>query len=209
MMNTRRKMLAGMGGAATLLAGWAAMRGGDGMVETAYAKGAGAIPFPNVTLYTHEGRRVRFYDDLIRGKVVTFNMMYTQCTGKCPTMTANLRQFQQLLGDRVGHSVFMHSITLQPLLDTPDVLKAYVEKYHVGRGWEFLTGAPEDIEAIRFSLGFYDIDPEVDRNLTSHTGLVRMGNDSYERWTMAPALTGPQHILATLNHVDREWVATS
>ncbi|MCO6059192.1 SCO family protein [Pseudomonas sp. MOB-449] len=207
-MNTRRKMLAGIGGAA-LLAGWAASRAGGGLVAGNPEPAPGAVPFPNVTLYTHEGRKVRFYDDLIRGKVVTFNMMYTQCTGKCPTMTANLRQLQQLLGDRAGRSVFMHSITLQPLLDTPEVLRAYVEQHHIGRGWQFLTGDPEDIEAVRFSLGFYDIDPEVDRNLTSHTGLVRMGNDHYQRWTMAPALTGSQHILSTLNHVDREWNASS
>ncbi|MDH4612552.1 SCO family protein [Pseudomonas sp. BN102] len=208
-MNTRRTMLAGIGGAAALLAGWAATRGAGGRVEAAPGNGAGAIPFPDVTLYTQDGRKVKFYDDLIRGKVVTFNMMYTQCTGKCPTMTANLRQLQQLLGDRAGRSVFMHSITLQPLLDTPDVLKAYAEKYRIGQGWQFLTGDPEDIEAVRFSLGFYDIDPEIDRNLTSHTGLVRMGNDNYQRWTMAPALTGSQHILSTLNHVDREWGASS
>ncbi|MCY1276001.1 hypothetical protein D9M68_391600 [compost metagenome] len=208
-MNTRRNMLAGIGGAAALLAGWTAMRGRAGLAEATSEQGSGAIPFPNVTLYTHEGRRVRFYDDLIRGKVVTFNMMYTQCEGKCPTMTANLRQLQELLGERVGRSVFMYSITLQPLLDTPEVLKAYVEEHHIGPGWAFLTGAPEDIDAIRFSLGFYDIDPEVDRNLASHTGLVRMGNDNYQRWTMAPALTGTQHILATLNHVDREWDAVS
>ncbi|WP_044872813.1 SCO family protein [Pseudomonas sp. LFM046] len=204
-MSTRRTMLAGLGGAAALLAGWAATLRSADLGKVAPERGAGAIPFPNVTLYTHEGRKVRFYDDLIRGKVVTFNMMYTQCAGKCPTMTANLRQVQQLLGDRAGRSVFMHSITLQPLLDTPDVLKAYVDKYHIGPGWQFLTGDPDDIEAIRFSLGFYDINPEIDRNLTTHTGVVRMGDDNFQRWTMAPALTGPQHILSTLDHVDRQW----
>lgn len=208
-MNTRRTLLAGLGGGAALLAGWAATRSVGGRVEAAPGTGAGAIPFPNVTLYTQDGREVKFYDDLIRGKVVTFNMMYTQCTGKCPTMTASLRQLQQLLEGRVGRSVFMHSITLQPLLDTPEVLKAYAEKYRIGHGWQFLTGDPADIEAVRFSLGFYDIDPEIDRNLTSHTGLVRMGNDKYQRWTMAPALTGPQHILSTLNHVDHEWGSRS
>ncbi|MFZ6044723.1 SCO family protein [Pseudomonas sp. CR3202] len=207
-MNTRRMMLAGIGGATALLAGWAATRSG-GLLEASPAQEGGATPFPNVTLYTHEGRKVRFYDDLIRDKVVTFNMMYTQCTGKCPTMTANLRQLQQLLGDRVGRSVFMYSITLQPLLDSPEVLRAYAEKHHIGPGWQFLTGEPEDIEAIRFSLGFYDINPDIDRDLTSHTGLVRMGNDRYQRWTMAPALTGTQHILSTLNHVDREGGAVS
>lgn len=37
--------------------------------------------FPNVELQTHEGETVRFYDDLIRGKVVAINFMYTSCKG--------------------------------------------------------------------------------------------------------------------------------
>jgi protein SCO1/2 len=37
--------------------------------------------FPNVELQTHEGETVRFYDDLIRGKVVALNFMYTSCKG--------------------------------------------------------------------------------------------------------------------------------
>jgi cytochrome oxidase Cu insertion factor (SCO1/SenC/PrrC family) len=36
--------------------------------------------FPNVELTTHNGQRVRFYDDLIKGKVVVINFMYTTCT---------------------------------------------------------------------------------------------------------------------------------
>lgn len=36
--------------------------------------------FPNVELTTHNGDRVRFYDDLIKGKVVVINFMYATCT---------------------------------------------------------------------------------------------------------------------------------
>jgi protein SCO1/2 len=36
---------------------------------------------PNIALQTHEGRRVRFYDDLVRGRVVLINFIYTKCTG--------------------------------------------------------------------------------------------------------------------------------
>ncbi|MBT8765035.1 SCO family protein [Metapseudomonas boanensis] len=207
-MSTRRNLLAGLGSSAAVFVGWAAMQSGaeESGSDSVVMRGGGV--FPNVTLVTHEGRKVRFYDDLIRGKVVAFNMMYTECSGKCPTMTANLRRLQQLLGDRAGCSVFMYSITLQPLMDTPEVLQAYVEKHHIGVGWQFLTGEPEAVEAVRFSLGFYDINPEVDRNLSSHTGLIRVGNDSLERWTMAPALTEPMHILSTLNHVDPSEILT-
>jgi cytochrome oxidase Cu insertion factor (SCO1/SenC/PrrC family) len=36
--------------------------------------------FPNMELTTHNGDRVRFYDDLLKGKVVVINFMYATCT---------------------------------------------------------------------------------------------------------------------------------
>src|SRR5438094_7333789 len=79
--------------------------------------------FPNVVLTTHEGRKVRFYDDLIKDKVVTLNFFYTQCEdGRCPLATANLVRVQKLLGPRVGRDLFMYSFTLTPEHDTPAVL---------------------------------------------------------------------------------------
>ena len=163
----------------------------------------GAEYFSNVVLTTHEGKKVRFYDDLIRGKVVMFNMMYAQCDGICPAMTDNLVRVQSLLGPRVGRDVFMYSITLQPERDTPDDLKIYAAARGVKPGWQFLTGSPADIRFVRYRLGFFDPDPIVDGTKATHTGAVRIGNDVYERWSMAPALTGPEHILAAVNHVDR------
>src|SRR5215510_2083471 len=67
--------------------------------------------FPNVALTTHEGRKVRFYDDLIKDKIVTINFMYADCDGVCPGITANLARVQKLLGDRVGRDIFMLSCT--------------------------------------------------------------------------------------------------
>ena len=75
--------------------------------------------FPNTVVQTHDGKKLRFYDDVVRGKVVVFNMMYSVCTGICPGNTANLLQVQQALGDRLGTDIFMVSMTLQPEFDTP------------------------------------------------------------------------------------------
>src|SRR5262245_43205330 len=58
--------------------------------------------FPDVTLTTHQGKKVQFYEDLIKDKSVLLNMMYTNCEGVCPGITANLVRVQKLLGDRVG-----------------------------------------------------------------------------------------------------------
>ena len=70
--------------------------------------------FPNVELTTHEGKKVRFYDDLIKDKIVIINFMYAECKGICPGITANLLKVQKLLGNRIGRDIFMYSITLNP-----------------------------------------------------------------------------------------------
>src|SRR4030095_4773432 len=167
------------------------------------ARRAGPEYFSNAVLTTHEGKKVRFYDDLIRGRVVLINMMYAQCDGICPTMTDNLVRVQQLLGPRVGRDVFMYSITLQPEQDSPQDLKIYAAVHGVKPGWLFLTGQPADLRLIRYRLGFYDPDPTVDGQKSTHTRAVRIGNDVYERGGRPPLLSGPEHILATVNHVDR------
>ncbi|MCY1528262.1 hypothetical protein D9M68_633620 [compost metagenome] len=204
-MNTRRDLIAGLGVAALGGALWYSIPRVAGESEPARKA---KTPFANVPLYTQDGVKVRFYDDLIRGKVVAINMMYVMCEGICPTMTANMRKVQRLLGDRLGREVHLYSITLQPLMDTPEVLKAYAVRHGAQPGWTFLTGAPEDIRRLRYSLGFFDPVPEVDENLSTHTGMLRIGNDRTQRWTMAPALCEAKRIIATINHVDTRMVTT-
>ncbi len=90
--------------------------------------------FPNVPLVTHEGKKVRFFDDLIKDKVVMINFIYTSCPDTCPLETARLAQVEKILGDRVGRDVFMYSISIDPERDTPEVLKAYAQRYQAGAG---------------------------------------------------------------------------
>ncbi|WP_028630139.1 SCO family protein [Metapseudomonas resinovorans] len=203
-MNTRRNLLVSAG-----LLGVAGVGIALGLGATQGARAdrpnRTASQLPNVMLTNQYGKRVRFYDDLIRGKVVAINMMYTSCAGICPTATANLKQVQRLLGARLGRQVHLYSITLAPELDTPQTLREYADRHGVGPGWMFLTGAPADVEQVRFSLGFYDPEPEVDRDKNSHSGMLRIGNDRFERWTMAPAMGSPEQILGTIDHVDPEF----
>ena len=100
----------------------------------------GADYFPNVELTDQDGKTVKFYDDLIKDKVVAINFIYTHCGDTCPAETASLRQVQKLLGDRVGKDIFFYSISIDPDHDTPKVLKEYADKFHAGPGWRFLTG---------------------------------------------------------------------
>ena len=88
-------------------------------------------------------------------------------------------------------------------------MREYVARHHIEPGWVFLTGAREDIDLVRYRLGFYDPDPLVDFNDANHTGMLRVGNDAFDRWTMAPTLTTPEQILSTINHVDMAMVHTA
>jgi protein SCO1 len=158
--------------------------------------------FPNVTLTTHNGKKVRFYDDLMKDKIVIINFMYVKCDGKCPGTTANLVQVQKLLGDRVGKDIFIYSITLKPEEDTPKVLNAYAKAYKVRKGWEFLTGDPKDIELLRRKLGFIDRDPVRDANKSNHIGMLRWGNEPHTLWAGCPASLAPAKIVKELRLVD-------
>ena len=154
--------------------------------------------FPNLVLQTHESRKVRFYDDVVRGKIVVFNMMYTACAGVCPGNTANLLRVQDALGSRLGRDIFMYSLTLRPEFDTPRALQAYVAQYGIQPGWTFLTGKPADVETIRRKLGFFDSDPAVDADISQHTGMLRIGNTVRDRWIMTPALASPRQIVRAI-----------
>src|SRR5260221_14631763 len=75
------------------------------------ANGAGSSHFPNIELITQDGKKVHFYDDLIKGKIVAIDLIYTSCHYACPLETARLAQVQKKLGDRVGKDIFFYSIS--------------------------------------------------------------------------------------------------
>lgn len=146
----------------------------------------GGTHFPNVELITQDGKTVRFYDDLIKGKTVALELIYTTCKYNCPLETARLVQLQKLLGDRMGKDVFFYSITIDPEHDTPEVLKAYAEKYHVGPGWTFLTGKPDDIKLISKKLGLDKLPNGNDPD--GHTPSLLIGNEATGIWMRNSAL---------------------
>ncbi|HEV8492766.1 MAG TPA: SCO family protein, partial [Candidatus Angelobacter sp.] len=151
----------------------------------------GANYFPNIELTTQDGKTVHFYDDLIKGKIVAIDLIYTTCQYSCPLETARLAQVQKMLGDRVGKDIFFYSITIDPKTDTPAVLKTYAEKFHAGPGWTFLTGKKEDIDFLSKKLGLYS-DPAA--SLDGHTPHLLLGNEPMGQWMRNSALDNPRFL---------------
>ena len=156
--------------------------------------------FPDVQLTTQDGARVRFYD-LIKGKTVAIELIYTSCRFACPLETARLAQVQRLLGDRMGRDVFFYSISIDPEHDTPAVLKAFAETFHAGPGWTFLTGQRADIERLARKLGLYSTPNPEDKD--GHVPALLIGNEATGDWMRASALDNP-NMTATMI---ARWIA--
>ena len=159
----------------------------------------GDTHFPNVELITQDGKKVRFYDDLIKGKVVALELIYTTCKYNCPLETARLVQLQKLLGDRMGKDIFFYSITIDPEHDTPAVLKAYKEKYNVGPGWLFLTGKESDIKLISKRLGLDKLPNGNDPD--GHTPSLLIGNEATGIWMRNSALDNTKFIALKIQNL--------
>jgi protein SCO1/2 len=164
----------------------------------------GADYFPNVPLITQDGKTVRFYDDVLKGKMVVVDMIYTHCKYSCPLETAKLAQVQRLLGDRVGKDIFFVSITLDPERDTPEVLKAYAQKFRARAGWTFLTGKKEDIKLISRKLGLLSLD-QAPVNRDGHTPELMVGDVPTGQWMRNSAVDNPRFLAATIAGLMDGW----
>ena len=154
--------------------------------------GMGAAYLPNIPLITHEGEKVRFYDDLVADKVVAINFIFTDCPDVCPAETAKLMRVREVLGDRVGDDIFMYSISIDPERDTPEVLKAYREKFGIGPGWTFLTGNEDEIILLRKRLGLYM--EEIQGEDGDHNVTFIVGNDRTGKWIKRSPFDNPRSL---------------
>ena len=157
----------------------------------------GADYFSNITLTTQDGKRVRFYDDLLKGKSVAINIIYTSCTDECPLETARMSEVQRLLGARMGRDIMFYSISIDPEHDTPAVLKAYAHKFGVGPGWLFLTGKKEDITALTKKLGLSRTSDLANRD--GHASSLMLGNEPTGQWMRNSAVDNPRFLAASMN----------
>jgi protein SCO1 len=155
----------------------------------------GSLRIPDITIYDQNGKQLHFYTDLIKGKTVAINFIFTTCTTICPPMTATFRKVQQQLGERVGADIEMISISVDPTTDVPARIKDYANKFNVGPGWTFVTGSRLEINQLLKALGGY----AADRN--EHTPVILVGNERAGYWTRTYGLASPATIVNLINQV--------
>lgn len=147
-----------------------------------------SLKIPNSLVYDQNGKQLDFYTDLIKGKIVAINFVFTTCTASCPPLTATFRKVQQDTAQR-GLDVKLISISVDPTVDTPERLLAFATKYNAEPGWTFVTGNKSEIDSLLKGLGV----PITNKN--DHTPMIMVGNDVADYWTRAYGLSSPTKLV--------------
>ena len=151
--------------------------------------------FTDTVLINQNGERMRFYSDLMKDKTVIIDTFFATCQASCLPMNRNLAQIQEALGDRLGKDVNILSISVDPAVDTPTLLKVYAKRLNAKPGWYFLTGDKESIEFILKKLGqFVD-----DKN--DHLNIFLIGNNRTGLWKKAFGLAKSEELMKVVESV--------
>lgn len=153
--------------------------------------------FTNAPLIDQNGTEHRFYADLLQGKIVIIQAMFTECVGVCPVMAGTLERVQEWAGDRLGKEVVILSFSVDPK-DTPAKMKAFSERFHAKPGWYFLTGTKENWETALRKLGLYT------ENREAHSAVFTVGNDRTGLWKKALGVAKPKEIVAIVESVAKD-----
>lgn len=145
--------------------------------------------FGDDVLTDQDGRRLRFFSDLLRGRTVLINVIFTNCDDACPLMTKRLRSVRQQLGAAFGDTVYFLSLSVDPDRDTPEALKAFAERNKADEpGWRFLVADGATMTKVLKRLGQWTDEPE------NHMTLLIGGNASNAHWTKLRPDTSPVQI---------------
>lgn len=120
-------------------------------------------------LTDQDGRPLEFRK--LRGKPLVINFIYTSCPDVCTLLTASLKILRERLKPGEAGSVRFLSITMDPEVDTPEVLKAHSRRRQAdAANWRWLTGKAAELAPVWQEFGVSV--KRLDRGLIEHSTLT-------------------------------------
>ena len=127
------------------------------------------VVLDNFVLTDQNGKRLEFRK--LRGKPVVLNFMYTSCPDVCALLTASLKIVREHMNPAEAKAIRFLSITTDPEVDTPKVLKAYSRRHQAeGAHWSWLTGEAQELAPVWQAFGVSV--RRLARGLIEHTTLT-------------------------------------
>jgi protein SCO1 len=146
------------------------------------------VTVPDIEVTDQDNHKLHFYRDLVQGKTVAINFIFTTCTTICPPMTANFASVQKRMLEHGDKNLHLISVTVDPENDTPSKLKSYSQMFNAQPGWTFVTGTRSQLELLwnAFSI--------TAGNKLDHSPTVAIGNDPRHQWVFASGLNSPEKL---------------
>jgi len=131
----------------------------------------------DLELVNQDGAPVLFKSDVIDGRLIIMDFVYTTCKTACPIQTAIFMRLQEELGQRLGDEVLLVSVSIDPATDIPPRLKAYSQKHNAKPGWIWLTGKKLNVDQVLVGLRAYSSD------IVEHPSMILVGDGRHGNWT--------------------------
>ncbi len=187
-------------------------------ILTALESLAGQVPEPprlkvcdryaNSRLENQFGELIRFRERFIEdGRALVINTMYTTCRGTCSGTSATIESLRERLSPVFGSRLSFVSLSIDPLVDNRQKLLSFAKLYGADRPreglceWHFLTGTLAQVTELRRSLGFYDLNPRVDQDVTQHASTLMFGNSTTDRWASVPSELPEEQLITSIRRV--------
>jgi protein SCO1/2 len=140
--------------------------------------GAIKVDVGDTPLLDQNGRSVRMRSDVLAGRVVVVDFVYTTCTTICPIFSATMAELRKRLGPDSARDILLVTVTVDPLRDTPKRLKDYAARFGTpGDEWLWLTGTKPNVDAVNKAFGAYTA------NIDDHPPMVIVGDADRGVWT--------------------------
>ena len=163
------------------------------MNKPAEADESTRVDLLDLTLVDQHGGKVKFVSDVINDRIVVMDFVYTTCTTVCPVISAVFGQVQNKLGDGLGDDVVLVSLSVDPVRDTPQRLKAYSQIHNAQPGWIWLTGNKRTMDKVLDGLGAYS------PNFEDHSAMVLIGDERSGQWSRLYGFPSPERIVKQVN----------
>ena len=147
----------------------------------------------DMALVNQDGSEVKFVSDVIADRIVVMDFVYTSCTTVCPVISAVFGQVQNKLGDQLGDDVVLVSVSVDPIRDTPQRLKAYAATHKAQPGWIWLTGDKRTMDKVLDGLGAYS------PNFEDHPAMVLVGDGQSGEWSRFFGFPSPDRLVEQVN----------
>lgn len=131
---------------------------------------------------------------LMQDRIAIVNFVFTDCTTVCPLLNTTMQQLQKQLQEKLGKTVVLISISVDPINDTPAKLLDHASKMGAGSHWHWLTGRPSDINRLLRAFGI-----PVGGRREDHPPVILIGHEPTQRWFRWVGIPSPEILINTVD----------